>query len=163
DILTKIIQETNATSDQEHIPVLFSSQPHRITARTAFLLDKKNPNPAYAIVEIIRQLETIGARVIGIPCITTHAAPIFEVIMSELDKVNSQVKVVHMIEQTVNFIKTETPYSKIGILSTNEIKNAELFTNYLEQNDLSAIHPSTELQERVHASIYDETYGIRAI
>lgn len=57
DIVTKIIEETIATTDQEHLPVLLSSQPHRIADRTAYLLGQESENPAYAIAEIIQELE----------------------------------------------------------------------------------------------------------
>jgi aspartate racemase len=36
DIFKKIIEETIATKDQDHIPVILSSQPQRIADRTAF-------------------------------------------------------------------------------------------------------------------------------
>jgi aspartate racemase len=72
DIFKKIIEETVATKDQEHVPVVLSSQPHRIADRTAFLLGKENQNPAIALKDILLELDKAGARVAAIPCNTSH-------------------------------------------------------------------------------------------
>src|SRR5690606_7547188 len=65
DIFKKIIEETIATKDQEHLPVILSSKPHRIADRTAFLLQNSNENPGYALLKIIEELDNSGAEVVA--------------------------------------------------------------------------------------------------
>lgn len=163
DVLTKIIEETKARSDHEHIPVVLSSQPQRIADRTAYLLGQTTQNPARGIVEIIRQLESIGATVVAIPCHAAHAPQIFNIILEELERVNSQVKILHMIQETVKFIKEHLSHTKIGVLSATGTGSIDHFASLFQQYDLTAITPSIELQERVQACIYDTTYGIKAV
>src|SRR5690606_14053752 len=84
DIFKKIIEETIATKDQEHLPVILSSKPHRIADRTAFLLQNSNENPGYALLKIIEELDNSGAEVVAIPCNTAHAPARSEEHTSEL-------------------------------------------------------------------------------
>ncbi|MFD1771280.1 hypothetical protein [Sphingobacterium suaedae] len=53
DIATKVIEEAIATTDQEHLPLLLSTQLHRVADRTAYLLGKFAENPGFAIARII--------------------------------------------------------------------------------------------------------------
>ena len=162
DIAKKIIEETLGNKDQDHVPFLLSSQSHRIVDRTAFLLGKEKMNPGFAIAEIAMELEKSGANVIGIPCNTAHSPEIFNLIQKQLSDNGSQIKLLHMIHQTVEFIKTSFPASKIGVLCTTGTKNTHLYKNVIESNLLTCIEPNDELQTKVHLAIYDETYGIKA-
>lgn len=163
DIATKIIEETKATSDQEHLSVLLSSQPMRIADRTDYLLGKVTENPAYAIAEIILELEQDGASVVAVPCNTAHASRIFEVIQEKLASANSRVKLLHMVEETARYITKAHGNIPVGILSTTGTKNTGLYHQVLADHGLVAIETDESLQEKVHAAIYDRTYGIKAI
>lgn len=163
DIVTKIIEETVATTDQEHLPVLLSSQPHRIADRTAYLLGQESENPAYAIAEIIQELEKTGATVVAIPCNTAHAPRIFDVIKEELAQAGSRVKLLHLVEETASFIQQNFGGIDVGVLSTTGTKNTSLYKNILSQNGLETVEPDDTLQEKIHASIYDKTYGIKSV
>lgn len=162
DIVAKIIEETRATTDQEHLPLMLSSQPHKIADRTAYLLGQSPENPAFALAKLILDLEKAGATVVAIPCNTAHAPRIFDVVQEELRKANSQVKLLHLIAETAAFISSNFGEIPVGVLSTTGTKNTGLYQNILTQAGLSAIAPQEELQELVHASIYDKTYGIKA-
>ncbi len=162
DIVKKIIEETNARRDQDHVPVLLSSQSHRISDRTDYLLGKDPINPGYAISEIALELEKAGARVLGIPCNTAHAPRIFDVIKDELQKNNSEVQILHLVAETAKFIQDNFPDSVVGVISTNGTRNTGLYKQVIERFDLKCIEPDDNLQQKVHAAIYDETYGIKA-
>lgn len=162
DIVAKIIEETKATTDQEHLPLLLSSQPHKIADRTAYLLGQSTENPAYALAKLILELEKAGATVVAIPCNTAHAPRIFDVIREELSNAQSNVKLLHLIEETAAFIRSNFGEIPVGVLSTTGTKNTGLYPNNLMMQGLSALEPGEELQEEVHASIYDKTYGIKA-
>lgn len=163
DIATKIIEETLASTDQEHLPVLLSSQPNRIADRTDYLLGKVKENPAFAISKIITELERAGATVVAIPCNTAHASRIFEVIQEELSSVGSQVKLLHMVDETARYIKALHGKAHVGVLSTTGTKNTGLYSQVLTQHELVAVEPDDSLQEKIHAAIYDQNYGIKAI
>jgi len=162
DIVKKIIEETNARRDQDHVPVLLSSQSHRIPDRTEYLLGKEPINPGIAISEIALELEKAGATVLGIPCNTAHSPRIFDVIQEELQNNGSNVQVLHMVAETAKFIKEHFPEATVGVLSTIGTRNTGLYKQVIEDFGLKCIEPNDTLQNKVHAAIYDETYGIKA-
>src|SRR5690606_30986787 len=139
DIVTKIIEETKASTDQEHLPVILSSQPHRIADRTAYLLGKTNENPAFALAQIIQELEKAGASVVAVPCNTAHSPRIFDVVREELDKVSCGVKLLHLVEETARYIVEQHGNIAVGILSTMGTRNTGLDRNVLDQNGLTPI------------------------
>ena len=163
DIVKKIIEETIAIKDQDHLPVLLSSQPHRIADRTKFLMGLETVNPAIALAEIIQELVQAGATVVAIPCNTAHAPLIFDVVKEELAKKNCTVKLLNLIEETANYIVHTHGNIPVGVLSTTGTKNTGLYRHILHQNNLTTIEPDELTQEAVHAAIYDEKYGIKAI
>ena len=162
DIVKKIIEETDARRDQDHLPVLLSSQSNRIPDRTAYLVGEEITNPAYAIAEIALELEKAGATVVAIPCNTAHSPRIFEVIQEELHSKGSNIKVLHMVEETAKFIKEHHSDIQVGVLSTIGTRNTGLYKNVLENFGLTCVEPNDELQQKVHQAIYDQTYGIKA-
>lgn len=162
DIFKKIIEETIATKDQEHLPVILSSQPHRIADRTAFLLQKSNENPGYALLKIIEKLDNSGAKVAAIPCNTAHAPAIFDVITKQLKDANSKIKLLHIVEETAKFIKANFPNQTVGVLSTTGTRDTGLYKNILSDFCIVNIAPDDELQPLVHDAIYNEQYGIKA-
>lgn len=162
DIVKKIIEETNARRDQDHLPVLLSSQAHRIKDRTAYLLGKEPINPGHALAEIAYELQQAGATVVAIPCNTAHSPRIFDVVKEDLAAKQANVKLLHMVEETAKFIKDSYQDAKVGVLSTTGTRNSGLYKHVIERFDLSSIEPSDELQEKIHSAIYDETYGIKA-
>lgn len=162
DIVKKIIEETKASKDQEHLPVLLSSQPHRIADRTAFLLGKKSINPGIALAEIALELEKGGATVVAIPCNTAHAPQIFDKVKETLAQCQAQIRLLHLVEETAKFIRENHAGVKVGILSTTGTRDTGLYKNVLAKFGVDCIEPDDDLQDSVHQAIYDETYGIKA-
>lgn len=162
DIFKKIIEETIATKDQEHIPVVLSSQPHRIADRTAFLLGNSDENPAHALLKIINELDNAGAHVAAIPCNTAHAPAIFEHISTALQKDALKIQLLHLVEETAKFIHAHYPNQKVGVLSTTGTRDTRLYTDILAKFGIESIAPEDELQLTVHQAIYSEEYGIKA-
>lgn len=68
DLYRKILEQTKACKDQEHLPIAMLSLPGEICDRTAFILGETDINPAYAIVDILKKLEGVGAEVAAIAC-----------------------------------------------------------------------------------------------
>lgn len=161
DLSRKIFDQTRATSDQEHLPVAMLSEPERIEDRTAFLLGQTSENPAIAIAEIIGQLHACGATVVGIPCNTAHARPIFDEIRR---RIPAEVTLIHMIDEVGRYIRATYPdYEKIGMLGTTGTRLAGVYPDTLTTYGLRTLQVSEETQQQlIHPAIYDPDYGIKA-
>ena len=165
DLNKKILDNTVALSDQEHLETYLLSCSNKISDRTAFLKKVKDvENPADAIFEVIRKLRRIGATVIGIPCNTSHSRLIFNRIKSKIKKAGLDVDLLHMIEETRKYIKNElTGITKIGLLATIGAYDSGVYQNtFNKKNDPELIIPDKKHKWMVHNAIYDRTYGIKA-
>ena len=161
DLLQKILNQTKASSDKEHLSINMISIPHTITDRTEYLMGKVDINPAEPISEVICILYNQGATVIGMPCNTAHAKPIFDEIIERIPK---EVKLVHMINEAADYIKKQFPsIIKVGILSTTGTYISNVYPDCLSQYGLNGIQVSEEVQEKyINPAIYSQGYGIKA-
>ncbi len=163
DLAAKVFAQTRARRDQEHLPLALLSLPHTIADRTAYLLGDVTENPAYALAEVIRRLETLGATTVGIPCNTAHAPRIFDVLLAELARTGNRLRVLHMIHETARFLaETQPGVQRVGVLSTTGTARARVYPAVLQALGITALAPADDVQARVQAAIYDETYGIKA-
>lgn len=164
DLLKNIFDSTLANKDQDHLDTLLFSLPSKIKDRTEYLLGNEKENPGYSIAKIILDLENSGANVVGIPCNTAHSPEIFSLVLEELNKHNSHILVLHMINETIDFIKVNYPHiSKIGVLSTTGTYKYKIYSNALKANGFMAVLPTLEMQEEiVHPAIYHPEYGIKS-
>jgi len=164
DLAEKIFNETIAGHDQEHLPVALLSIPQNITDRTEYLLGKTEENPAYAVSQIILQLEKLGAEIIGIPCNTMHVPEIYDTILDEVKKSGRKIFIVNMIEEVVHFIESYYPTIKtVGVLSTTGTYQSGIYIDKLNRKGYKAITTDSVLQEEIHQSIYHPEYGIKAV
>ena len=85
DLFRKIIQETPAKGDEDHLKVVLDSAPSEVPDRTAFLTGKTKVNPGTAIGKIICRLISADAEVIGIPCNTAHVPNILSAALDIID------------------------------------------------------------------------------
>lgn len=162
DIFKKIIEETEVETDQDHLPVLLMSYPHKIVDRTEYIVGKVNTNPGFALADIIRSLAANGAKVAAIPCNTAHAEPIFSVIEGELEKSGTAIQLLHLVRETAKYIKATSPQAKVAVLSTTGTRNTGLYKTHLVEQQLEVLELTDAWQERVHEAIYSKSYGIKA-
>lgn len=163
DLTEKIFGQTIASSDQEHLPVALLSLPEKIEDRTRYLMRETDVNPAFAVADIIGKLDNLGVKVVGIPCNTMHAPEIFNEILHQLKKRNSEVKVIHMIREVGDFIATHYPsIRKVGILSTTGTWKSNIYPEYLGEHTFEPVIPDKHLQEQIHEAVYNPRYGIKA-
>ncbi len=147
DLVQKIFNETNAKTDQDHIPVSMISIPHSITDRTKFLLDNSLKNPAIAITEIIHKLRGQGATVIGMPCNTAHAY---------LEHIRSAVAipVLDMIQMTADRLtELSSQPETVGIIASSAVLKTQLYGKALEAHGLDVVLPTVADQDAVMALI----------
>ena len=156
DLIRKIYDLTDATCDQDHLPVSMLSTPHRIIGRTQYLLGETDINPGIAISEIIATLTTIGAEVIGIPCNTAHAKPIFDAIK---DNIPASCILLHMIEEVGTYISTNHSKIKcVGVLAVT----TNIYPEILGKYNIDVIQPPEEMQNMyINPAIYSKDYGIK--
>lgn len=165
DLLTKVYDSTKANCDQEHLDTVLLSMPSKIEDRTEYLIGKVKINPAYAIAKVLLKLQDLGATVAGIPCNTAHANKIFNIILTELEKDKSSIKVLHMIEETALFIGKNYPnMTKIGVLSTTGTYNSGIYKSTLASKGYEVMQPSFKMvEELIHPAIYHPEYGIKTV
>lgn len=161
DLLKKIADNTGAVTDQEHLSVIMISEPYRILDRTEFLNGDISENPGYAIADIVGKLRDAGADLVGLPCNTAHAPEIIEVVYQNLPE---GCKLVNMIEEVGKYIAGNYRSIKnVGLLATNGTYSARVYDHYLEKAGINIMYPAELSQfEKVHPSIYDPVYGIKA-
>jgi len=164
DLAVKITNQTQAANDHQHVPVVVLSVPHSIPDRSTYLFDHSKPSPVPALVSLTRQLERVGATVVGIPCNTAHAAPILEPLVDKLSRAGSSVRIVDMIQETVRHIQATYPAAtRVGILSTTAVYELQLYARALQAAGLTPVAPDENLQRTVvNPTIFDETWGLKA-
>jgi aspartate racemase len=164
DLQSKIISQTVAARDQDHLPMISISWPGSIPDRTEYLLGRLAENPAYPILEQLRSLANAGVTVAGIPCNTAHAPAIFDVIRAGVAEFERPLRLLHMIEETAATIRMHYPeLPAIGVLSTTGTWQTRLYPSVLEPLGFHVVVPDESLQvETIHPAVYDPDYGIKA-
>lgn len=162
DLVRKIFDETKAARDQDHLSVSLLSFPSRVPDRTEFLLGRGG-NPADAIFEILRQLEATGAVVAGIPCNTSHAAPILDRVSARLRESGSRLRLLNMIEEVARHLRAEgRGLRRVAPLSTLGTYRLRLYFDVLGAAGFELVDPGEDVLARVHEAIYDAEWGIKA-
>jgi aspartate racemase len=163
-LLNDIFRYTDATADQQHLSVVMMSFPKHIADRTSFINGTSTVNPAVNIAEIIHKLEGAGASIIGIACNTSHAPVIFDVILAELRRIGSRVKLLNMPLETCHHIKRNcTNVQRIGLMTTNGTYKAGIYKTILQRLGYEVVLPDPKFQNDViHKMIYDPRFGIKS-
>ncbi len=164
DLVKKIFDHTAARSDQDHLPVALLSLPAAIPDRTQYLLGRGDTNPGAGIAEVALQLERMGVRVAAIPCSTAHAENIFEPVLRTLREAHCELKMLHLIGETVRFLQMEySLQQRIGVLSTTGTFRTRLYARPLEEAGYRVVVPTSQIQEDIlHPAIYHPEVGIKA-
>ena len=162
DLVEKIFAETDASTDQDHLPVALLSYSHRIADRTAFVFGHTSDNPGHAIAEVACELASLGIQVAGMPCNSAHAPMIFEVVSRSLAGTN--LRILHLIDETVRHVREFSPTAQhIGCLSTLSVHRLGLYRNAVEAAGLTPVMCDDHVAEHVvHRAIYDKDWGIKA-
>jgi aspartate racemase len=163
DLAKKIFDQTQATIDQDHLPVIIVSFPAEVGDRTAFLSGQTTINPAYGIAKIIKNLYQGGADIIGIACNTAHVPPIFNVITDEIKRENLDIRLIHIIDEVVKFIRDNSPkINDVGILGTMGTYKSDIYQTVFKRENIRAILPDEKHERILHDAIYSPIIGIKA-
>jgi aspartate racemase len=162
DLVRNIFNQTDARTDQAHLPVALLSFPDRIVDRARFLFDETDENPADAIADIARQLDGLGVTAAGMPCNTAHAPAIFDAVTAALHRTGHAIEIVHMIEETVNHVRaTRADVQRVGVLSTTATSELQLYERPLVDAGFTFVPPDALTQQQVNETIYDASYGLK--
>lgn len=139
DLYLKIISETPADIDQDHIPVVIYADP-RVPDRTEALLHD-GPDPVPWLVRGARRLEVLGASFIVIPCNTAHAF---------LDQIEQEIDtpILSMLETAAEAIASGYPgVRRVGLLATTGTIRSGIYQEALNRHGIEVVVPDDELLE----------------
>ncbi|WP_322071385.1 cysteate racemase [Paraburkholderia bannensis] len=153
DFLDKIVRNTPASRDQEHIKILVEQNP-QIPDRTENLIGH-GADPTIALYATCKKLEEGDADIIAVPCNTAHAF---------VDRIQPHlsIPIVNMLTVTAQYLRERFPTTRnIGVLATSGTIESGVYSKALESLGLKQVAPSAALQARVMDAIYGER-GVKA-
>jgi aspartate racemase len=151
DLYRKIIENTPARTDQDHLPVLIDADPS-VPDRTEALLDG-GEDPTPWLVRGAKRLADSGASFIIIPCNTAHAF---------LDRVRPAcpIPVIDMIDEAARAAAGLVPEgSSVGILATRGTIAAGLYQAALQEHGLVPAVPDDRGQDLLMETIHSVKSG----
>lgn len=140
-----VIEMTDASADQEHIPMVLYNRP-QTPDRTRYLLGQSAEDPVPAMAECGQRLQADGADVAAIPCITAHALH---------DRVQEQVgiPILHAIRETAGLLQKKG-VRRVALEATSGTVETRVFQEELEKHQMEVILPSPSGQRDVMDIIY---------
>ncbi len=153
DFMDKIVRNTQARRDQEHIKVVVEQNP-QIPDRTENLIGE-GADPTVALYSTCKKLEADEADLIAIPCNTAHA--FVERIQPYLS-----IPIINMLFETVEYIRKNYPERQhVGLLATSGTIASRVYHDIIEKTGLQLSVPDAAHQARVMNSIYGPR-GVKA-
>ena len=153
DFLRKIVRNTPASRDQEHIKLLVEHNP-KIPDRTEHLVGR-GADPTISLYATCKKLEEGAADLIAIPCNTAHAF---------VDRIKHHlgIPIVNMLTVTARYLRERYPtLRQVGVLATSGTIESGVYCEALAAQGLEQIVPNAELQSRVMEAIYGKR-GVKA-
>lgn len=167
DFIRKILDNTRAVRDQEHIDCMLISCPSIIPDRTSFLLKgqaEEKENPAQGLFESAKRLYLGGVRHAAVACNTAHADRIFTPFLAMTQKFLPDLTIVNMLETcAVHVRETLGHIRRVGLLSTIGTYQSRVYHEYFREADgFTIIEPEKAGKEKIQEAIYSEAFGIKA-
>jgi len=147
DCFAKIIKNTPAQRDQDHLRVIIDCNP-KVPDRTSAILGT-GESPVDQMVKSGHALERAGADFIIIPCVSAHMF---------LDDFQRQIDrpVLSIFDAVVETIEKDFPaVNSVGLMATTGTVRGGLFQKRLSNASIDSLVPSQKDQERVMTAIYD--------
>ena len=147
DCFGKIIKNTPAKSDRDHIRVVMDSNPG-IPDRIAAILGE-GESPVSALIAGCRGLEKAGADFIIIPCVTVHFF---------LPQIQAQtpLPILSIFDAVAEAIQGDFPAAKtVGLLGTVATVESGLIQKRLAQEKIHTLVPDSAQQSKIVDAIKD--------
>jgi aspartate racemase len=147
DCFDKIIKNTPAAKDQDHLRVVIDSNP-KVPDRTAAIIgDGESPVPV--MVRGCHALQHAGADFIIIPCVSAH------VFLADVQQ-QIELPVLSIFDAVAETVTRDHPEIKtVGLLGTTGTVSGGLFQKRLAQEDIRTLVPDDVMQLRIMDAIYD--------
>lgn len=129
----RVLGTVDARDDVDHLPLLIDMNP-QVPSRIAHLIEGTGDDPAPALAEMARRLETAGATALAMPCNTAHHyAPAIKAAVA--------IPFLNMVDLSVARAAATLPGGQIGILASPAVRRAAVFDPALKQAGLAALWP----------------------
>ena len=145
DLMKKIIEQTDASCDQEHVRLCVDSNTN-IPDRTAAILGS-GENPVPEMVKSAVRLQSMGADVIIMPCNTAHF------FLKDVEQFIN-VPILNMPLETARFLK-EKNIGSAAILATDGTIKSKLYHKALKDANILPVTPTEKEQKIIMSIIYD--------
>lgn len=149
DLFRKIVEVTDAKSDQEHVRVCIDNNTE-ISDRTAAILSG-GPDPVPEMVKSAVRLQGMGADVLIMPCNTAHY--FYDRLVPFVD-----TPFLNMIEETAKEIR-QKGMKKVGLLATDGTCQSGVYKKVFDAMGIETCMPSPARQRSVMDVIYK---GVKA-
>ncbi len=151
DLYKKIIEQTPAKKDQDHVHVIIDSYP-QIEDRTDYILNG-GKSPVDKLIESAKRLENAGADCLIMPCNTAHY------FANDIEKAVS-IPLIHIVKCSAETIKEKYPCTKkIGLIATTGTIKSGVYSNILSTYGIDIVI----LDENTENDIMDCIYkGVKA-
>jgi aspartate racemase len=147
DCFDKIIKNTPATKDQDHLRIIIDSNPSVPDRTAAIIGDGQSPVPV--MVAGCRALQRAGADFIIIPCVSAH------VFLAEVQQ-QIELPILSIFDAVAEAITRDHPEIRMaGLLGTTGTVSGGLFQKRLAQEDVATLVPDDAMQAKVMNAIYD--------
>lgn len=146
ELFKRIIELTDAGEDQEHLHIIIDNNT-KIPDRTRYIIGD-GEDPRIELTRSIIKLESMGVDYIAIPCNTAHY------FYDDIVKY-TKVKILNMIDETVNFLKENNPKDKYYLLlSTEGTYKTGIYEKYFNSSGLNILTPNDEDKKTIMKWIY---------
>ena len=149
DLFKKIVANTKADTDQEHIKILIDNNTNIPDRTEAIVNDGKSPVPQ--LTKSAVTLWAMGAQILVMPCNTAHY------FLSEVQK-NVDIPILNMIEITGKHL-LENGIKTVGLLATEGTINSRIYQDVFLKMGINIIEPDKEEQSVITDLIYN---GVKA-
>ena len=143
--LKKVIDSTNATNDQDNIPLVIINDT-LIPDRTAYLIGESDDSPLPHLINDLFSLEILGCNYAAIICNTSHS------FYNEL-KEETDMQLLNMVELTLEEVHNKG-YSKPGLMATEGTIATKVYEKFNKDN-LDITIPDIPIQKEINELIYD--------
>ena len=140
DLMRRIIKNTPALDDIDHIRCIVDSNP-KVPSRIKALIEGTGENPGPAMADMARKLEMWGADFLCIACNTAHAY--FSYVRDAVS-----IPVLDMISLASDeAVRTAAHPPRIGILASPAVRTTRLYTNALQARGVEAVYPDPNQEQ----------------
>ncbi len=150
-LFERIILATPARRDQDHLHIIVDNDP-TVPDRTAAITGN-GPSPLDALVKSARLLESAGAEVLAMPCMTAHYY------INELTG-HVKVRLIDAIDELCAEIQRNPAIRTVGVLATDGSRRAGVYDRLSQHCEV--VFPDAEFQARFMDAVYGPA-GVKTV